>query len=97
MMARAARSFTLPPGCMNSALARIRPGPLQTRDSSNTGVRPMRPAALAAMRLEFFIVTRFAKTVTGIMITDDYDRKWPISEVSTRLMRLFSRRDHDLW
>jgi hypothetical protein len=57
----------------------------------------MRPAALAAMRLEFFIVTRFAKTVTGIMITDDYDRKWPISEVSTRLMRLFSRRDHDLW
>jgi len=61
MMARAERSFTLPPGCMNSALARIRPGPLQTRDNSNTGVRPMRPAALAVMRLESSIVTRFCE------------------------------------
>ena len=52
-------------------------GPFQMRDNSNTGVRPMRLAALPAMRVEFSIVTRFAKTVTTIMIGDDYDRKRP--------------------
>src|SRR5688572_13476120 len=48
MMRRAARSFMLPPGLRNSHLARIRPGPRWMRDSSISGVEPIRSRTDAA-------------------------------------------------
>jgi hypothetical protein len=38
-------SLTLLPGCMNSALAKIRPGPAWTRSNAIRGVRPIRSSA----------------------------------------------------
>src|SRR5690348_6889827 len=52
-MRSAARSFTLPPGCTNSALAKRRPGPLTMRPSCTSGVLPIRSRALSRVRLQF--------------------------------------------
>ena len=44
-MARAGLSLTLPPGCMNSAFARMRPGPGSIRSRATSGVLPIRSRA----------------------------------------------------
>ena len=47
-MALAARSFTLPPGCRNSALATSRPGPAWIRSNEIRGVFPIKSSAEVA-------------------------------------------------